>query len=77
VPATVFAAGWNKKYVVVKRHPFDDRTKTEYYILDRARDTPVADPSVSVEGPFSAEQFAARQRRLGGIGFQLTLHNLE
>jgi hypothetical protein len=80
VPATVFAAGWDATHIIVKRHPGGDRTRTEYYILDRRRDGPYAEPARSVVGPLTATEFAARRAELGvarSLDFRLTLHNLE
>lgn len=65
VPATVFAAGADARHVIAKRHPGGDRTRTEWYILVRARDSASADPSASVVGPLTEAQFAAERERLG------------
>ena len=65
VPATVFAIGFNSSYIVAARHPDNDRSRTEFYYIDRAVDGPLVDPSVSVKGPFNSEAFAAERSRLG------------
>ena len=81
VEPTVFAVGWDTHHLIVKRHPNNDRSKTEYFILDRAKDaSPLTDPSVSVTGPFSAEQFSDARRRAGvapELGFALVLNDLQ
>ena len=80
VRATVFAAGWDAHHVIVKRHPGGDRTRTEYYILDRRKDGPQAPPRQSVVGPLTAAEFATRRTALGvapSLTFRLTLHDLE
>lgn len=80
VPATVFAAGWDARHIIVKRHPGGDRTRTEYFILDRRRDGPEAEPAQSVVGPLTASEFTSRRVELGvapGLEFRLTLRNLE
>jgi hypothetical protein len=64
IPETVFAVGSDAKYIVAARHPNSDRSKTEYYYLIRALDSPVADPSASVRGPFSAEAFSGERVKL-------------
>jgi hypothetical protein len=71
VAQTVFAVGFNDRYVVAARHPhrFEDRnldrSKTEYYYLIRARDGPLADPADSVRGPFDASAYERERERLG------------
>src|SRR6266851_1066449 len=47
VPATVFAVGWDGRYLIAKQHPYDainkseivDRSVTNYYIIDSAKDS--------------------------------------
>lgn len=65
IPETVYAVGCNAKYLVAARHPNNDRSKSEYYYLTRALDSPLADPSASVQGPFDADAFEAESKRLG------------
>ena len=80
VPPTVFAAGWNARYVIVKRHPNGDRARTEFYILDRSKDGPLVDPGVSVTGPLTAAEFDARRRELSvdsTLSFRVVLPELE
>lgn len=81
VGATVFAAGWDTHHVIVKRHPNGDRSRTEYFILDRAKDdAPERDPSASVSGPFTQEEFVHARRGAGvapSLDFTLVLRELQ
>jgi hypothetical protein len=80
VDATVFAVGWDAHHIIVKRHPVGDRTQTEYFILDRAKDGPLVDPKLSVVGGFDSAGFVDARRRLGvdpRLGFQRVLRDLE
>lgn len=79
VGQTVFAAGVDRRHVIVQRHPSGDRTRTEYFILERAKDAPLADPSVSVRGPFSKEEFERARIQLGvapALSFSVVLEKL-
>lgn len=62
---TVFAAGADTRHVIAQRHPANERARTEYFILERARDTDLASPAASVRGPFSKEEFERERVRLG------------
>jgi hypothetical protein len=91
VGATVFAAGWDRRHIIVKRHPRVklspadrsrmDRTRTEYFILDRSKDdSPIRDSSASVTGPMSEAEFLAERRRVGvdpALDFTVVMKNLQ
>ena len=80
VPPTVFAAGWDARHVIAKRHPAGDRARVEYYILDRGRDGVAREPAASVTGPLTAAEFATARRRLGvhpAVDFRVVLRDLE
>jgi hypothetical protein len=70
IPGVVFTWGANKKYVVAARHPLRpgtgeiDKSQTEYFYIDNAKDDPSQLPSKSVHGPFSAEVYSAAALRL-------------
>lgn len=61
VPPTVFAAGFNDRFIIVKRHPKSDhqidRSTTEFYVVS------VSDGQV--HGPADQEGFPALRARLG------------
>ncbi len=64
IPGTVYAIGFDAKYLVAARHPDNDQSKTEYYYLTRALDGPLVDPSATVSGPYSADEFEFEITRL-------------
>ena len=78
---TVFAAGLDSQFVIVKRHPAGDRSKIEYFLLDRSKDdSPTHDPTTSVSGPFTEQEFAAaraRARVSPALQFTLVLRKLQ
>jgi len=79
VGPTVFAVGADAHYVVVKQHPSAGGTQfdpaiTNYFILDRARETggrPV------VHGPLSRDEFDRLSARLSLPAFDKTFAALE
>lgn len=76
---TVFAAGADPHHVIVQRHPAGDRRRTEYFIVERARDSPLAEPSASVRGPFTRNEFERARVQLGvapTLRFSLVLEDL-
>ena len=80
VPPTVFAAGWDARHIVVKRHPAGDRKRTEIFVLDRRRDGPLAEPAECIAGPMTEAEFAVRRAGLGvgpGLAFRVTLSELQ
>ena len=77
IDETVFAAGWNDRYIVAKQHPKNDRRVTNYFFLDMTRDSKYADPSASVTGPMTEAEFRAKKAELGLPDFRRTLRSLE
>jgi hypothetical protein len=69
VPPTVYAVGFDTKFLVIARHPSGEQSTSEYYYLIRALDGPLIDPSVSVRGPYDAATFRVESKRLGLPGF--------
>jgi hypothetical protein len=64
IAATVVAVGWDEHHLIAQRHPDNDRSVTEYYILERAKDSALADPQASVLGPLTAEEFDSQREVL-------------
>ena len=77
IPETVFSVGWNDRYIVAKQHPKNDRTVTNYFYLEMARDNKYADPSASVTGPLSADEFEKKKTKLGLPPFSRTIEKLK
>ena len=70
---TVFSVGWNSRYLVAMQHPNHNRSITSFYYLDMTKDSAYADPSVSVTGPLTQEEFSQKQRELGLPPFSRTI----
>ena len=54
---TVFAVGWNDRFIIVKRHPEGDKSITEFYIIR------VSDGHEG--GPWAEAGFNAERKKLG------------
>jgi hypothetical protein len=76
IPETVFAVGWNDRYIVAKQHPHNDRAITNFYILDMSRDSATDDPT-AVTGPLNEADFARERSELGLPAFKRTIKSLE
>ena len=77
IDETVFAFGYDKRFIVAKQHPDGDRSVTNYFYLDMTKDSKYADPSDSVIGPLTKTEFAAEAKRLNLPEFTRTLTALE
>ncbi len=68
VEETVFAAGFDDRYVVVARHPNESKKSiVEYYYLvrtPRSEDKEIGARDIKVRGPFDQMQFEIEKRRL-------------
>jgi len=76
VPETVFSVGWNDRFIVAKQHPLNNRSVTNYFILEMALDSGLADPGASVTGPLSAAAFKGKAASLGLPPFTKTIEAL-
>lgn len=63
VEAKISAIGSNEKYVVVKQHPLSNQVTTNYYVIDRAKDSKYADTK-AVLGPFTESEFEKKKSEL-------------
>jgi hypothetical protein len=65
---TIFAAGYDDKYVVAARHPNESmKSIVEYYYVIRAPKTESkedGDNDIKVKGPFDRKQYEVEKRRL-------------
>jgi len=77
IKSTVFAVGSNKDFIVAQRHPNGDRSITEYYYLIRSCDSAYADPTNSVRGPLTENEFEEVALRLGLPSFSRTLERVK
>ncbi len=74
---TVFAAGWDERYIVVAAHENDfhrRETPAHYYIV-RVRDDPWEGASI-VKGPFLSAEFVREKRRLNLPEFSVVFDEL-
>ena len=77
IPPVVFEIGWDERFIVAKAHPEKDRSIVYYYILEMAKDSKYADPSKSVIGPLSRDEFERRKAELKLPDFRRKLKNVE
>jgi hypothetical protein len=77
VDSTVFAVGWDGRYLVAKQHPDNDRSKTNYFIVDAGNDTDYADPGKVVVGPLSTAEFQRKSAELHLPAFSKVLKSLQ
>ncbi len=77
VDRTVFAAGWDGRYLVAKQHPNNDRSKTNYFIIDSRNDTDLTDPTLVVTGPLTEPEFQQKSIDLRLPKFSKVLTSLQ
>lgn len=69
---TVFAVGWDERFIIAKQHPSGNKSITHYYILQ------VADGTLT--GPFDVSAFIAERAKLGApaaLSFTLVFDGLK
>jgi hypothetical protein len=77
IPETVFSVGWNEHFIVAKQHPSNDKSVTNYFILDMRKDAKFLDPSVSVTGPLSEAQYKRQPMLMSLPRFSRTFDDLK
>jgi hypothetical protein len=77
VGSTVFAVGWDGRYLVAKQHPNNDRNQTNYFIVDSKNDGPYVDRGKVVTGPLTALEFQRKANEMKLPGFTKVLKSLE
>lgn len=77
IPETTFSVGWNDRFIVAKQHPSNNKSVTNFFILEMARDDKLADPSASVTGPLSATAFEDKVASLELPPFTKTIEALK
>lgn len=65
VPATVVALGWDQNHVVAKCSLESSGRAERYFVVDRKKDGPHANPRDCVLGPLDSAQFLAQKQQLG------------
>lgn len=77
VDSTVFAVGWDGRYLVAKQHPSNDRGTTNYFIVDARTDSDYANQAKVVMGPLTASEFQRKTIDLRLPTFSKVLRSLE
>jgi hypothetical protein len=77
IDSTVFAVGWDGRYLVAKQHPNNDRGITNYFIIDARNDTDSADTAEVVMGPLTASEFQRKSHAMKLPAFSKVLASLE
>jgi hypothetical protein len=74
---TVFAFGFDERFIVAKQHPNADRSVTNFFYLDMTKDSKCADPTDSVTGPLTEKEFESEAKLLNLPKFSRILTVLE
>ncbi len=77
---TVFAAGFDDKYVVAENHPDEDRNRTAYWYIIRDlknEDKPLGIPYTGIMGPFGEKQYFELKARLHLPDFSIVYDDLK
>lgn len=77
IDETVFAFGFDERFIVAKQHPNGDRSVTNFFYLDMTKDSKYAKPSDSVTGPLTEKEYASEAVRLNLPKFSRTLTALK
>jgi hypothetical protein len=83
VDATVFSIGVDDKHIVVKEHPKTDgfghfdRSKTNYFVVERTASGNWADRKKGVRGPLSEKEFEKLASTLSLPTFTKTFNDLQ
>jgi hypothetical protein len=77
IDATVYAVGWDGRYLVAKQHPTGNKSVTNFYYIDSRLDAQDAESSDVVVGPMTAAEFQAKAIELNLPGFSKTIGALE
>lgn len=77
IDSTVFAVGWDGRYLVAKQHPNNDRGQTNFFIIDSKSDAPNAATEKVVTGPLTALEFERKSVEMKLPKFTKVLESLE
>ncbi|KQZ34145.1 DUF3997 domain-containing protein [Duganella sp. Root1480D1] len=76
IEETVFSVGWSEQFIVAKQHPSNDRSVTNYFIIDIQKDAELLDPSESVTGPLTEAEYQEKSKSMSLPAFSRTLEDL-
>jgi len=77
IDSTVFAVGWDGRYLLPKQHPNNDRSVTNYFIVDSRNDSDDADQTKIVLGPLTVAEFQRKNVELKLPKFSKVLSSLQ
>lgn len=77
VDSTVFAVGWDGRYLIAKQHPNGDRSKTNYFIVDARNDTPYRSADEVAIGPLTEFEFQQKSIEMKLPKFSKVLDSLQ
>ncbi|QNA87586.1 hypothetical protein G4G28_02280 [Massilia sp. Dwa41.01b] len=77
VDSTVFAVGWDGRYLVAKQHPEGNRGTTSYFIVDTATRSPQGAVRETVTGPLTAPAFEQKAMAMALPAFSTVLDHLQ
>jgi len=80
VQETVFAAGFDDKYIVAENHPSRDRSRTAYWYIIRnaqSESDPMGILRARVMGPFPETQYRKLEARLNLPNFSIVYDDLK
>ncbi len=77
IESQVFAVGWDNRYLVAKQHPNGNKSSTNYFFIEAARDSKYAEPPKVVSGPFTEAEFAQKTKELNLPPFTKELSSLK
>jgi len=72
VDKRIFAVGSDHHYIVAKQHPDGDRSRTNFYLIDKTKDE-----FHCVQGPMNEAAFLKLKAQLGLPAFSKTLESLQ
>lgn len=73
----IYAYGYNLRYIVAARYAAADKSTSEYFVLDMAKDSEYAESSASVSGPITREEFDSERARLNLPELSVTISELK
>lgn len=68
----VFAIGSDQRYIVAKQHPNGDKSRTNFYVIDKSKDE-----FHCVQGPMAEAEYLRRNTRLHLPRFTKVLESLQ
>lgn len=77
IDSTVFAVGWDGRYLVAKQHPNNEKSQTNFFIVDSKNDASNADPGKAVVGPLTEPEFQQKAIEMKLPKFTKVLNSLE